>query len=261
MSRLNVLMEKEWLELRQERSVLAMMVFFPLLITALGIGVTFALGKMPDDETALLGAATADPALAGLPLDQLGQAIMGRQFGTFFLLLPLMLPGVLAAYSVVGEKTRRTLEPILATPVSTWELLLAKSLMAVVPAVVITWLCGAVFAAGVGLVALTPAVAQLIVTPAWGLLLLLCSPLLALIMVAASVLISSRVNDPRTAQNLTGVVVVPLILLFAGQLFGVVVLSVAFVLALAAALAALAALTVWVAARMFQREVILTRWS
>lgn len=261
MSRLGVIMQKEWLELRGERSILAMMTVFPLLITALAIGVTYALGLVPDEETAALGAATADPALAGLPLAQLGQAIMGRQFGTLFLLLPLLLPGVLAAYSIVGEKARRTLEPILATPVSTLELLLAKCLMALLPAVVLTWVCGAIFAAGVRAVALSPEVARLIVSPAWALLLLLCAPLLGLIMVAASVLVSARVSDPRTAQNVTGVVVLPLMLLFAGQLFGVVVVSVGFVLVLAAALAVVAALAVWLAARMFQREVILTRWT
>lgn len=261
MSKLGVIIDKEWLELRGERSVLAMMAFFPLVITALGVGVTYALGRMPDEETAVLGAARADPALAGLPLDQLGQAIMGRQFGTLFLMLPLMLPGLLAAYSIVGEKARHTLEPILATPVRAWELLLAKCLVALIPAIVLTWLWGAAFAGGVAAVALTPEVARLIVSPAWGLLLLLCSPLLGLIMVAASVLISSRVSDPRTAQNVTGVVVLPLMLLFAGQLFGVVVVSVGFVLVLAAALAVVAALAVWLAARMFQREVILTRWT
>lgn len=261
MSKLGVIMRKEWLEMRCERSVLSMMIFLPLLITALGIGVTYGLGLVPDAETVALGAASADPALAGLPMAELGQAIMGRQFGTLFLMLPLMLPGLLAAYSIVGEKSRRTLEPILATPVSTWELLLAKSLMALIPAIILTWLCGAIFAVGVPMVALTPEVARLIVNPAWALMLLLCSPLLGLIMVAASVLISSRVNDPRTAQNVTGVVVLPLMLLFAGQLFGLVVVNIAFVLVLAAALAAVAALTIWLATRMFQREVILTRWT
>lgn len=261
MSKLGVLMQKEWVELRHERTVLSAMIFLPAIITAIGVGATYALGQVPDDETKLLGAALADSALAGLPLDQLGQAIMGRQFGTLFLLLPLILPGLLAAYSIVGEKTRRTLEPLLATPVETWELLLAKCLMALLPAVALTWLCGSIFAASIPLVALTPQVAALIVSPAWVLMVLLCAPLLGLIMVGASVLISSRVNDPRTAQNLNGVVVVPIMLLFAGQLAGLVVVNVGFVLLFAAGLAALAALTLWLAARLFEREAILTRWT
>lgn len=260
MSKVGVIMRREWLELRKERSLLATMIVFPLLITALGVGVTFGLGLVPDEEPATLGAALADPALAGLPLDQLGQVIMGRQFSTLLLLLPLFLSGMIAAQSIVGEKVGRTLEPLLATPVRTWELLLAKSLIALAPTIALTWAAATAFGVGITLVALTPEVARLIVSPAWILLLLLCSPLLGLIMVAASVLISARVNDPRTAQNLTSVVVIPILLLFVGQLFGLVVLSLGLVLALAAALCAVAALTLWLAVRMFQREVILTRW-
>lgn len=261
MSAIPVILQKEWWELRRERSLLATLLLFPLTVTAVGLGATYALGLAPDEETAMLGAATADPALAGLPLDQLGQAIMGRQFSLLMLLLPMFLPSLLASYSIVGEKSRRTLEPLLATPVRDWELLLAKSLAAVVPPLLMTWACAAAFAAGVPLVSLTPEVARLIITPAWALMLALCSPLLALIAVAASVLISSRVNDPRTAQNLSGVLVVPFMLLFAGQLVGLVVVSPAFVLAFALALAAVAALTVWLATRLFAREAILTRWK
>ena len=84
---------------------------------------------------------------------------------------------------------------------------------------------------------------------------------LALIAVAFSVMISSRVNDPRAAQNLSGVLVVPFLALFAGQLVGLVVVSPAFVLAFAAALTAVAALTIWLATRLFARETILTRWK
>ncbi|HMQ32532.1 MAG TPA: ABC transporter permease subunit [Chloroflexaceae bacterium] len=261
MNAITVILQKEWWELRRERSLLATLLLFPALITAIGLGATFALGLAPDDDTAMLGAATADPALAGLPMDQLGQVIMGRQFSLLLLLLPMFLPSLLAAYSIVGEKSRRTLEPLLATPVRDWELLLAKSLGAVIPPLLMTWACAAIFAAGIGLASLTPEVAGLIITPAWALMLAVCSPLLALIAVAASVLISARVNDPRTAQNLSGVLVVPFMALFFGQLVGLVVLNLGFVLAFAAALAALAALTVWLAARLFARETILTRWK
>lgn len=258
---ITVILEKEWWELRKERSLLATLLIFPLFMTVLGLGVTFALGLVSDEDTLDLGAATADPALAGLPLDQLGQVIIGRQFSLLLLIMPMFLPSMLAAYSIVGEKSRRTLEPLLATPVRDWELLLAKSLAAVAPPLLLTWACAALYAAGVRLVSLTPDVAGLIITPAWGLMLALCSPLLALIAVAVSVLISARVNDPRTAQSLTGVLVVPFMLLFFGQLTGLVVVNPGFVLAFAVVLAALAALTVWLAARLFARETILTRWK
>jgi ABC-2 type transport system permease protein len=260
MSKIAVILQKEWLELRHERGLILGTLAFPLLLTTIGIGAVYGLGRVPDDETAALGAALADPGLAGLPLDQLGQAVIGRQFGTLLLLMPLFIPSVLAAYSVVGEKTRRTLEPLLASPIATWELLLAKSLAALLPALLLTYSCALLYAGGVALASLTPQVAGLIITPAWALMMLSCAPLLALIAVAAAVLISARVNDPRTAQQLAGVIIVPIMALFAGQLFGLVVINIAFVLGLALVLAALAALTIWAATRLFQREAILTRW-
>ena len=44
----------------------------------------------------------------------------------------------LAAHAVIGEKQARTLEPLLATPVSTGELLVAKMLGALLPTLVIS---------------------------------------------------------------------------------------------------------------------------
>jgi ABC-2 type transport system permease protein len=175
--------------------------------------------------------------------------------------MPLLIPSIIAAYSIVGEKSKRTLEPLLAAPVRTSELLLGKALAALIPAVAITWVCGAVFVAGMAAVALSPRVFAAIVGPGWLILLLLCSPLLALIAIAVSVVISSRVNDPRTAQQLSGVVVVPILLIFFGQLVGLLVLSPALSLGAAAILALVAALAMWSAARLFQREVILTKWT
>lgn len=261
MSHILVMLAKEWYELRRERSMIAATIALPLLITALGIGVTFALGTIPDDDTAELGAVMSDPALQGLPVEQLGQVVLGRQFSLLFLMMPLFIPSILASYSIVGEKTGRTLEPLLATPITTWELLLAKSLTALIPAMALTWGSGLIFAGGIALVSLTPAVAGLIISPAWILLLLLCSPLLALIAVSLTVLISARVNDPRTAQQLSGIAVVPVMALFFSQLIGIVVVNVVFVLGLALALALLAVCVVWLAVRLFAREAILTRWT
>jgi len=72
--------------------------------------------------------------------------------------------------------------------------------------------------------------------------------------------LSSRVNDPRTAQQISAVLIVPVLGLLFGQLAGVVVLGPALALGIGVILAAIAAASLWFAARVFQREVILTRW-
>jgi ABC-2 type transport system permease protein len=261
MKRIWIVMLKEWLELRRERTLLLSTFLPALLLPGLALGIVLGLGLAPDAETAEIPAALADPTLAGLGLAELGQVIFGRQFTTLFLLLPMMIPNVLASYSIVGEKTRRTLEPLLATPLEAWELLTAKALAALLPGVALTWFGSLIFALLVPFVALDPQVARLIVTLPWVLLLLLVSPFLAQITLALTMMISARVNDPRSAQQIAAVVVVPVMLLFFGQLLGVVVLDLRFVLGLALGSAVLAVVTTLLAACLFGRESILTRWS
>ena len=99
-----------------------------------------------------------------------------------------------------------------------------------------------------------------IVSPAWLLILLVVTPLLSLIVIAALVAVSSRVNDPRTAQQVSGFLVIPFVLIFVGQIAGLIVLGPALVLAASLVLALIAALALWGVTRLFQREVILTRW-
>jgi ABC-2 type transport system permease protein len=256
-----VILQKEWLEIKQQRGLLLSVLLPPLLLTLLPLGVAYGLTQTPPQElNTNVPSSIISPALAGLSKIELGQAIIGQQFSILFFLLPLIIPSVIAAYSVVGEKTNKTLEPLLATPMRTWELLLGKSLAALIPAVALTWLCGAIFIAGIARVAVSGRVFAAIISPGWLVILVLCTPLLALIAIAAMVVVSSRVSDPRTAQQLTGVVIIPVLLVFFGQLTGVLVLNPALALGAAGVLVVCAALAIWIATRMFQREAILTRW-
>ncbi|MNX92262.1 hypothetical protein D3C86_1243970 [compost metagenome] len=75
------------------------------------------------------------------------------------------------------------------------------------------------------------------------------------------VIVSARVNDVRTANQIGGTLIVPLIVLFVSQVggglsFGVSAVLGAFGFVLAAGFAALA-----IAVRLFQREAILVRWK
>jgi len=258
--RIIVLIGKEWLELRRSRGLLLSMLLPPLLLPIFSLGLIFAMGLVSDPDTADIPAAAIDPALADLGLEALAQVIFGRQFATLFLLLPMVIPNVLASYSIVGEKNRRTLEPLLAAPISVGELLLGKVLAAIIPGIALTWLCALLFAVGMVVVVVDPVVPALVLHQGWIVMLLLASPLLALISVSLTVMISSRVNDPRSAQQIAGVLVVPVMLLFFGQILGLFVLNSLVALTFSAGLLLLAAILLWLATRLFQRETILTRW-
>ena len=67
------------------------------------------------------------------------QIYLINEFLLLFMMMPLIIPITIAAYSIVGEKTTRSLEPLLATPITTAELLIGKGLAAAIPAIAATW--------------------------------------------------------------------------------------------------------------------------
>src|SRR5258705_1000560 len=125
----------------------------------------------------------------------------------------------LAAYSVVGEKQGRTLEPLLTTPLSTAEILIAKVLASFLPALVIEAIGLCLYFAMIA--ALAPSGVL------WSLLSLrtlilvgVLGPFASLAPLQATIAVSSRVTDPRSAQQVASLVIVPLILMLAGQIAG-----------------------------------------
>jgi ABC-2 type transport system permease protein len=264
MSNIRVLLHKEWLEFKQQRALLLSIIFVPLLLTIIPLVALYAIGHTPskgDVDEVSESVARANPALAGMGEGELAQSILGQAFSSMYLLLPMLLPSIIASYSIVGEKSNRTLEPLLATPIKTWELLAGKILAALLPSMLLTWLAGTVFVAGVWVSALSARVFTAVVSPGWLTVFGICTPLLALIAIAAMVAISSRVNDARTAQQFSAWVVVPFLTVFFSQIAGVLVLSPLIALVAAIMLAVIAGLAIWGVTALFQREVILTKWS
>ena len=256
-----IVLRKEWQDVRLQRALLLTTLFVPPGATLLALAAFYGAGLFPSTSTTNLPpAAFLDPAFANMSPAELAQTLIGRQFSIMFMLLPVFMPSVIASYAVVGEKRDRTLEPVLAAPIRTWELLVGKSLAALLPTLVLSAVAAVVFAVGVFVLAQSHAVAAGVITPGWIAVLLLDAPLLALIGVGLIVIVSSRVNDPRSAQQVSAVLVVPVLGLVFGNLTGALVLSPLVAIVGAVVLGALAVVTFRIAARLFDREAILIRW-
>ena len=96
--------------------------------------------------------------------------------------------------------------------------------------------------------------------PDWLAATFLLGPAIALLSVVLGILVSARANDPRTAQQIGAVIVVPLVAVVIAQAAGRFLVDatgygLAAVAVLLLALAGLRAGT-W----LFAREAILTRW-
>lgn len=262
--RIRALLWKEWLELRQLKALLWGAIGVPILFTVIPLAVLFAMTMMPtsemDDMKDLIAVLGNDPAFARLDMIGQMQVAMGRPMSMFLLLLPVMIPSLVASYSIVGEKTSQTLEPLLATPIRTWELLFGKMLTAFLPTIALTWFFAVLFAIGVRLIASSDGVFALLIGAPWLLSVLLLSPALSMIAIAITVGISSRAKDPRSAQEVSAMLVIPIVLTIPGQLSGFIFIDATVVLVASLVLAAMASIAIWIVARLFDREWILTRW-
>jgi ABC-2 type transport system permease protein len=249
----------EWRESLGNRLLLGMTFLPPAAILAAGILAIVAAAANPPSERDVQALYAAAPAVRGLDPNEAVQGIIAQYFLILFLMIPTIVPLTIAIYSVIGEKTGRTLEPLLATPISTGELLAAKSVAATIPAVLVTWLAYAIYLIAVMQFG-SDAAARAVLSPRWILAMIIMVPLLTLLSVNLGVLISTRVNDMRVAQQIGGLVVVPIVALGIAQVTGRVVLEeTSFVTASLSLLAVDVA--VFLLARLaFQRENILTRW-
>jgi ABC-2 type transport system permease protein len=128
-----------------------------------------------------------------------------------------------------------------------------------VPAVVVTWLAYAVYLGAVEALG-SPAAVRAVTAPRWVLAVVIMVPLLTALSVNLGILISTRVNDVRVAQQIGGLVVVPVVAIGIAQVTGrVVINNDSFVRT--AVFLVIVDLVVFVAARLaFQRENILSRW-
>jgi ABC-2 type transport system permease protein len=254
MNKILLILQKELKEIFQQRTLLISLAVFPLLI----IGGAGYLLKNPLIAGSLPGP-TAGPGVTSLTVSQASQIAIGNMFRMYLLAQPLLIPAMIAAYSIVGEKNNRTLEPLLAAPVQTWQLLTAKSISAMLPALAATWISGGIFITEVVLFT-SPAVFAQVVTPGWLIILILTVPVLMLTPISVTVMISSRFNDPRTTSQVASFIFVVLVLAF--SLFGsALVFSPLMAIAITGFLASLGVALLWGATRVFQRELILTRWS
>jgi len=256
---------KEWSEVFKNKVVLLAVVFVPLVFTAISLTVFYSMEVSGDFNQSLQNTSDIPQEFLELCGELQGiecmQYFIVSQFLILFLIMPIVIPGTIASYSIVGEKTTHTLEPLLAAPISALELLAGKGFAAAIPAILATWGSYAVFAIGSSILAVSPAVTARLLSGLWLIAILLVSPLLSIASVSISVMISSRVNDPRVAEQLSGLVVLPLMALFLGQAFGLIQLNESLIIWIALLLMLLDAIFIVIAIQLFQRETILTRWK
>lgn len=179
----------------------------------------------------------------------------------FFIMIPVIIPTVMASYSFVGEKLNKSLEPLLATPTTDAELLLGKSASIFIPCILATWLSFIPFVVIVDfLISGTLGYAPL-PDAVWIIGVFLLAPLFCIMSIALNVVVSSRVSDVRASQQIGSLIVLPVVAFFIIVLAGFFSLGPEIMLLLCGAVFLIDVGIVYLSLKTFQRENILVRWK
>lgn len=199
--------------------------------------------------------------LESLTPKQLLVILVLNAFIPFFMVIPAVIPSVIAAHSFVGEKNARTIEVLLATPISESDLLIGKVLSAFLPSLGASYISFALFSLTVDLLTQPIFGAYIMPDSFWLFTVLLLTPMIALLSIMSNVLISTKVSDVRAAQQLGSLIVVPIIVLFVLSATRIVEINMLSMGIFAGTVAILDFLIGFIAIKTFKREkMLIGRW-
>ena len=233
-TRVRAVVRKELRDYRRKRSIVVAMAILPAIFLI-----------QPTLQIFLAPPSTSNGKYYDLPL-------------LLLLLIPVIMPSTLAAYSVVGEREQGTLEPLLTTPIRRQEFILGKAAAVMIPTLALSYTVFGLFLVVVRLFA-SPVIASGVFHQGPVLLaLVLFTPLLAGWAIVVGMAVSVRASEVRVAQQLGMVASFPP--LGVVVLLGIGVIHPTFTVAVLFAIGLLV-IDVWalrIVSRMFDRERLVT---
>jgi ABC-type Na+ efflux pump permease subunit len=185
-----------------------------------------------------------EPLLKNLPIDYKqytsGQLVIytavNYMFPSFFLIIPIMASGILGASSFVGEKEHKTMETLLYTPISMEQLLRAKIVGVFIPAYIVTLLSFVAFGIVINVGGIIHFAQLIFPNLKWLIIILWLAPSVTLFSLTFTVLVSAKSSTFQDAQQVSGLLVIPVVLLLVGQMTGLFLLNNVVAIAIGAVL-------------------------
>ncbi len=176
--------------------------------------------------------------------------------GPIFLTIPIFTASVIAADSFAGEKERKTSENLLASPISNSELLTGKILASLIPTIILTFVVFGIYGGTVNWLSFSEFNQYILPTPTW-LMMLASAPLLALAAIAVVVFVSAHVKGIKEAQQISTLLVLPILLIPFISILGIAKLDVSFFAYVIVILAVVDSLIFYASLKTFRKEKIL----
>lgn len=228
---------KEMLDYRRKRSIVVTMFIFPIFFL---VEPTVTIFVVPPS-----GPSVSLYTTVMLPI-------------LYMLLIAVITPSTLAAYTVVGEREQGTLEPLLTTPIREQEFVLGKAAAVMIPSVALSYVVYVLFLLCVELFAHRDVAHAVFHDGPTLLTLFLFTPLLAGWAVVVGLAVSVRASEVRVAQQLGTLASLPVIGVIILLISNVIHASFASALEFGGGLLVIDLLALRLVARMFDRERLVT---
>jgi ABC-type Na+ efflux pump permease subunit len=274
MNRHNVwlVFKKDWLEIKRNNQVLLPILLVPLIFSVvlpsivLLISNTSSLGSSQNSMQDFLPLIANLPSdvqaqLANFTPDQIMVYIMSVYFfAPFFLIIPIMASSVMGSDSFAGEKERKTIEALLATPLTDGELLMGKILVSLIPALAVTFVSFAIYAVIIDVATFSMFGGMLLIpNMVWLIMIFGVTPTLALCSIGLTVIISARVKGFKEAQQISVVLLLPILGLVFAQVSGLMILGPTLLAALIGLFGLVDVGVFYFGMKLFRREEILSK--
>jgi ABC-type Na+ efflux pump permease subunit len=236
MVRVRAVVRKEFRQYRRNKFILYTMVVMPIVFLFVPISTVLSLPASVPEST------------------------MKGAVGSVFLLMliiPIVVPAAIAAYSVIGERDQGTLEPVLTTPILREEFVLGKALASILPGVVLSYVVF-ILVMTILRVAGRPNVVHALWQLPWFVAEILFAPLLAAWSTWVGTAISARSSDVRVAQQLGTLASLPALAVTSLMTFQVLKPTVPVALVVAGALVVIDFGAWRVVSNLFDRERMIT---
>ncbi|MBZ9607355.1 ABC transporter permease subunit [Clostridium estertheticum] len=226
-----VLIKKDLNEITSSKRVIVPMAIVPIVLTvliplALIIGVNY-IGNASDVLRGFGSLLKKLPSeyKAYSPAQLVIKIVINYLFPSYFLIIPIICSGIIGSSSLVGEKEHKTMETLLYTPISMEQLLRAKILGVFIPSYIITLLSFIAFGIIINIGGFIYFGGLIFPDIKWLIIILWISPAINLLSLTFTVMVSAKSKTFQEAQQVSGILVLPVIILLVGQMTGVIMLN------------------------------------
>ena len=227
--------------------------FFAIVLPAFTVYISKYAG--PALLTRILGVAAATAGISSYDVAKFAfiKFFAINILGPIFLTMPIITATVIAADSFAGEKERKTAEALMSTPATDSELLAGKTLASFIPAVGLTVFIFVIYALITNYLSVASYGSAVFPNILWYMM-LANSPFLALTTIGMIVLVSSRVRNIKEAQQISSLLVLPILVIPFLSVFNFATLDFWFLFDIMVVLMASSVAVFYISKRFFDRE-------